>query len=251
MTSPDGGRPRDRDNGLSATAYTPLADLDPRLADALLRALRDAGVAAYVAPSGGRRGGYLEVTLPSRPTDRVWVDAAAEPAARAVLAGLADRPEEPAQGADAEWRAIVAMFERGPGLDVPPWPAAEDLNGPGAAVDPPGPARVVRPAGRTPGTGSSGVPAAEPVPPRAEDEEHFVPPPPPPVPQPQPVTRYALAAMLGGIAVLVLPALVGDPVSPALSVLAVLAILGGFATLVARMRDAPPQDSGPDDGAVV
>jgi hypothetical protein len=33
--------------------------------------------------------------------------------------------------------------------------------------------------------------------------------------------------------------------------LAVAAFVGGFATLVIRMGDKPPRDSGPDDGAVV
>ncbi|GAA4302951.1 hypothetical protein GCM10023178_71880 [Actinomadura luteofluorescens] len=42
-----------RGNGLSAETYAPLVDLAPHLADAMLSALGEAGVAAYAAsPSG-------------------------------------------------------------------------------------------------------------------------------------------------------------------------------------------------------
>jgi hypothetical protein len=37
-----------------------------------------------------------------------------------------------------------------------------------------------------------------------------------------------------------------------MAVLAIAAFVGGFVTLVARMKDRPPSDdTGPDDGAVV
>ncbi len=42
-----------RGNGLSADTYAPLVDLAPHLADAMLAALGEAGVAAYAtSPSG-------------------------------------------------------------------------------------------------------------------------------------------------------------------------------------------------------
>ena len=63
-----------RDNGFVAQHYAMLADLDPRLADAMLAVLRAAGIAAYVVPSTGSIGGYLDVRLPERPRDRLWVD---------------------------------------------------------------------------------------------------------------------------------------------------------------------------------
>ena len=59
-----------RDNGFVARHYLPLADLDPRLAEAMLDVLRTESIAAYVEPSTGRLGGYLEVHLPDRPHDR-------------------------------------------------------------------------------------------------------------------------------------------------------------------------------------
>ncbi len=208
-----------RGNGLAATAYVPLAELDPRLADAALQALGDAGVAAYVTPSTGTTGGYLEVSLPDRPRDRVWVDSGARPRAEAVLAELADPPAAaPAADEEESWRAIVATFSTAP-PGARTWAAAEE--------------------------------AARDVTEDVAEDEHFVPPVPPPVPQPQGVTRWAALALAVGLSVLILPAVLSDPVGPGLALLAVLAVIGGFATLVARMRDAPPTDSGPDDGAVV
>ncbi len=50
---------------------------------------------------------------------------------------------------------------------------------------------------------------------------------------------------------LVLAALLGIPLSGWVGFLALLAFMAGFVTLVARMQDRDPTDSGPDDGAVV
>jgi hypothetical protein len=45
--------------------------------------------------------------------------------------------------------------------------------------------------------------------------------------------------------------LLGLPVAGWVGLLALAAFMAGFVTLVARMKDRPPTDSGPDDGAVV
>ncbi|HEY3926030.1 MAG TPA: hypothetical protein VGL75_15815 [Acidothermaceae bacterium] len=82
-----------RDNGFVARHYVPLADLDPRLADAMLEALRAEGIAAYVVPSTGQLGGYLEVHLPERPRDRLWVDRRHHDRATTLLNVHGDRPD--------------------------------------------------------------------------------------------------------------------------------------------------------------
>lgn len=88
--------------------------------------------------------------------------------------------------------------------------------------------------------------------PGADDDDHYVPPPPPPVPKLRPVTRWALGSIALGVAILVVPALIGLNHSRSQDVAGVLLILGGVGTLVARMGDRPPTDfDGPDDGAVV
>ncbi len=241
-----------RGNGLPAERYTALAVCEPQIADGLLRALAAEGIAAYAVPYEGRVGGYLEAYPPDRPLVRLWVDTAAAAAARDMLEGRHPAPATPPAAAeDAAWADIVAALRR-PGPDGPaPWPAAEDLTLPagprgraGAAAGPP-------PAAETGGTAAGQPPpGAQPEDDPAE-EEHFVPPPPPPVPIPSGASAYGIAALIGGFAVLLVPTMAGDPVGPALLVLAIAAIVGGFGTLVTRMREDPPAPDDPDDGAVL
>jgi hypothetical protein len=166
-----------RDNGFVARHYVPLADLDPRLADAMLEALRAEGIAAYVVPSTGRLGGYLEVHLPERPHDRLWVDREHHDRAAALLNLHGDRPEiiaapadptnaadfpdalagdataalpaDSADSADDVWARLVADFDLPSDQADGRWPLAEDL-----PVDADGPA--VREADR--GTGPGQIP---------------------------------------------------------------------------------------------
>ncbi len=94
-------------------------------------------------------------------------------------------------------------------------------------------------------------PAAPAPLPSAGDDEHYVPPVPPPLPRLDPVSKGAWAALFGGPAYLLLAVLLGWVVPGWAGFCAVAAFVGGFATLVVRMGDRPPNDSGPDDGAVV
>jgi hypothetical protein len=142
---------------------------------------------------------------------------------------------------DATWQQIIAGFDTPTGDAVPRWPADEDVPDQPSARE----GRVIK-----------RVEAAEP----AEladsertrggdvDEEHFVPPPPPPLPAVEPVTKLAWAGVLGGPAVL-LAAAFGLGLPSWAPLLAVAAFIGGFATLVMRLKDR--SDSDPDDGAVV
>ncbi len=161
-----------------------------------------------------------------------------------------------ASGEDSAWHDLIANFtaEPDPGSGDPPWPARENLAGPpqadpGLDTDPAmmldltddtdpelGPGarpgrwssepRIIRPAG------------AVPPPPPAADEENFVPPVPPPL-------------LFGGPAYLLIATMAGWAIPGWAAFLAVAAFVGGFATLVIRMSDRPPRDSGPDDGAVL
>ncbi len=262
-----------RNNGLSAERYTPLVDLEPHFADALLEALRDEGVAAYATPAPGIRGPYLDIQLPNTPTDRVWVDAGATAAARSVLdarrgefsadsapvpdlveAGPA--PEGPAADPvaadvdlDAAWRAIVAGYGSTGTDPVPRWSTTEDVE-PDAAPPPVSSRRIVH---RPEPTQDEdwGLAAPEPVAPPAEEaEEHYVPPPPPPLPRVDPHTKLAWLAVIGGPLLLILfTALDWSPFYGA-SLFAIAAFIGGFAALVYRMRDDDP-DVGGGNGAVV
>ena len=100
------GPPR-RDNGLTATSYVRLTDVETHLVDELLDRLREAGVAAYSAPALGRRGPYGDTVPPVGPNDSVYVDASARERARTVTdAYLAEIQD------DIAWADIVAGFDR-------------------------------------------------------------------------------------------------------------------------------------------
>lgn len=220
-----------RGNGLTADAYVPLADLTPQLADAMLTALRDAGIAAYAAPAPGKVGGYLDVRLPEEPTDRLYADASAKKAAEDILESRLPelREDYAASRNEAEiFAEIVAGFDSDPGGDDTPWPAEENVED--RPDEPTLPTRVVKPAAD------------------GEDEDHFIPPTPPPLPKPDAMTRLAWVALLGGPVYLVAAVFLRWEVPSWAAFTAVAAFIGGFVALVLRMGDDPPED---DDGAVV
>ena len=63
-----------RDNGLDAVAFVPLVDVDPRVGEHLLDVLGSAGVPAFLEPSADVEPYTRTLSLPSPPTDRLWVD---------------------------------------------------------------------------------------------------------------------------------------------------------------------------------
>jgi hypothetical protein len=217
--------PPSSSNGLPAKAWVAIGAIDPRLAEPLLMSLRSAGVGAYVAPFTSRSGTHLEM--------RLWVDAALRPEAeRVVSAALPELRDSLNETDDERWSSIVASLQTSHDDDAP-WPEIEGY--PALPDD------------------SAKYGAAEPpsyVEPE-DDEDHFVPPDPAPLPPTNPVTKYGWTALLGGLVLLVVPALFGHAIGNKLLAISILAILGGFLTLVLRLKDGPPTDSDPDDGAVV
>jgi hypothetical protein len=245
-----------RDNGLRCAGYLPVADLDPRIADAMLVTFRAAGIAAYAAPTPAASGGYGELRLPSLPTDRLWADGEQLDRARQLLAEQTSDPPEvvaaddvpsplpepdvpaPAVDFDAAWQQVLTSL-RSPSVREP---------------DP------LRPAGESVAVGadddtdldrvsddldsafedgeSAGIDPA--------DEAHYLPPPPPPLPRLRSVTVGAVLAI--GLGFLAIVFNVDDG---GLRLPAFVAIVGGAVSLVWNMRQGPPPDSGWDDGAVV
>jgi hypothetical protein len=131
----------------------------------------------------------------------------------------------------------------GPGSTAPgstaPGSTAPGSTGPGTRSGRrPSQPRIIRPASAVP-------------PPPASDEGDFVPPVPPPLPTLDPVAKGAWVALFGGPAYLLIATMAGWAVPGWAAFLAVAAFVAGFATLVIRMGDRPPRDSGPDDGAVL
>ncbi len=225
-----------RDNGLDAPLWHPLRDVDPRVGEHLLDVLREEGIAAYLAPSTDT-GPYTRTQfLPSPPTDRLYVDRARRADARTLVDTHADEHPaaeptprrrrtdraEDAAATDAEFARIVAAWETEQADAGAPPPAPEQPR-----EDPPPP------------------PAEVPV--LDRPEEHFEPPPPPPLSAPAPASLYALLLIAAGAVCIIAPGAIGLGLDVGI-VVGVLAVVGGVAVLVSRMRDRP--DDG-DDGAVV
>ncbi|MEV7469327.1 hypothetical protein AB0O20_22875 [Streptomyces kronopolitis] len=190
-------------------------------------------------------------------------------------------PRDPRDPLDEEaaWAEIVAGYGEQPAFpveDVPPAPAAGDgedkekdgkdgksaADDPGAADGkPPGgagdpPAGAARPGSfvvYAPGVGPRDWSAAEASDDDLDDadEGHFTPPEPPPLPQVDVTARFAWIAVLGGPLLLVTMVLLQQPVTWWITLLGIGGFLGGFATLVARMKNDDEDDDLPGSGAVV
>jgi hypothetical protein len=277
---PPSGR---RDNGLASAQWGALVDLDPRLSEALLDRLAAVGVPAYVEPASGAVDTVSRaVALPKRPLDRLWVDPSRADEARAVVgAEVADLtallaeedptanahglvqpvprtaaakvlhppplPERPvASDTDDAFAQIVAGWEQQHDAPVAPWPVSEDVDENARPTDEP--RRLRRRS--DPAEPDDALPAwLEPD--ALDDDGHYVPPPPPPVPKVRRHTVGALTCLTIGLILVFAPNLIGQIQSVGLGIVGIALMVGGAGTLVWHMRDAPPTDSGSDDGAVV
>ncbi|MDL5201089.1 hypothetical protein [Streptomyces sp. ALI-76-A] len=86
--------------------------------------------------------------------------------------------------------------------------------------------------------------------PEDDDEGHFVPPEPPPLPTGDTTAKFAWLGVLGGPVLILLAVLLGWEMTWWLTTLGIGGFLGGFATLVMRMRP-DDEDDDPGRGAVV
>jgi hypothetical protein len=262
--SAGGARRGRRDNGLVAAAYAVAGDVDPRVGEHLLDVLALRGIAAYLQPASDLHPVTRTTTLPSRPTDRLYVDQTHLDTARSFMAQLTPETAPAREPGDAEpdiddvFAGIVAGFDAE--VQGASWPAAEDLSDSGPEPDPVGstapPARPALPRWKrttvTPeddhaslldGLDTFGADLED-------DEEGYTPPPPPPLPRLAPATIAAVAAILAGVLLLFDPGLL--PIqSTAAMALGLVGILAGFFTLIWRLRSGDDDDWDPDDGAVV
>lgn len=259
MTSEPPRRGR-RHNGLDATTYVPLADVDPRVGEHLLDVLKLAGVPAYLEPSADVEPYTRTLALPSPPTDRLWVDRSQRLAAREIIeaevaAGeTVDHEPGPAAGDDAPshgltdadeeqaWRQIVESFGQESAGPVPPWPVDED------AADRARPAEDEEDTRWAPAVpADSGYEDDEED--EEEDEGHYEPPPPAPLPRLSKQTVLAIGLIALGAVLLIVPGVLGFDHSTGFT-LGVLSVLGAAAMLVWRLGERK-SDDGPDDGAIV
>ncbi|MFJ8359714.1 hypothetical protein [Streptomyces sp. NPDC093984] len=84
-----------------------------------------------------------------------------------------------------------------------------------------------------------------------DDEGHFVPPEPPPLPAADTTAKFAWLSVIGGPVLLLLAVVLGWSMTWWLATLGVGGFLGGFTTLVVRMRTDDDGDDEPGRGAVV
>lgn len=81
-----------------------------------------------------------------------------------------------------------------------------------------------------------------------DDEGHFVPPEPPPLPESDATAKFAWLAVLGGPLLLIFTILLQQELRWWIVTLGIGGFLGGFVTLVARMRDGRDEDDWDDPG---
>ncbi|WP_329248008.1 hypothetical protein OG223_15435 [Streptomyces sp. NBC_01478] len=84
-----------------------------------------------------------------------------------------------------------------------------------------------------------------------DDEGHFVPPEPPPLPDADTTAKFAWLGVIGGPVLLLLAVLLGWDMTWWLATIGIGGFLGGFATLVMRMRTDEEDGDDPGRGAVV
>jgi len=261
--SSDGPRlPGRRNNGLGASSFLSVGDVDPRVGEHLLDVLLLNGIAAYLQPTVDHDSFTRAVSLPGQPTDRLWVDRNRIAEARQLVttevddAGHSPAPptaSSPAED-DAAWEQIVATFDQQDTAEVPPWPVNEDAGNDSDHADR-GDADGA-PADGEAEAGAGAAAEAKPAEPTAteaeetDEEEGYVPPPPPPLPRMSKRTAIALSVIGFGLVMLIAPRFIDISTRQGLT-LGLLALIGGMGYLFWNLHDGPPADDRPDDGAVV
>ncbi|MFD3733414.1 hypothetical protein [Streptomyces sp. NPDC058632] len=170
----------------------------------------------------------------------------------AIVAGYGDEPPDPAGAKPFKSVEDLALLESDTNTDTRT--EAADDGAPTRAGDKP-----VKPLGGSvafaPGVGGPrDYSVSEPSEEDGDgdgDEGHFVPPEPPPLPEADVTSKFAWLGVLGGPVLLLLAILLGREMTWWLTTLCIGGFLGGFATLVMRMRTDDEEDDDPGRGAVV
>ena len=226
---------------------------DPPGRRALLDRLRDAGVAAYSAPSLGRRGPYSDTVPPSS------AERPASTSTRAARAGPRRRRRATCARSHDElaWPDIVAGFDAGPTRR-----RGAALAGQRGRRRRTRGAEAARPATarRTAATvGRATLPAAprrSPAPPRrrrSTADDHFEPPPPPPLPaiDRRRAVRLGRRRSAGRLFLVLRRAARAARSTGWVGLLALVGVRGRLRHARRPDEGPPADDDRPDDGAVV
>lgn len=235
-----------RSNGLTASAYSPVADVNPRVADVLLDELKDMQVAAYCQPiESSSVAGFARPEYVTEVLVRLYVDAAATDEVREMLA--ARDPHLVEDNEDLTWAQIVAGYDAPSTTTIAPWPVYEDLDSGSADddIDAPYPED-----GATPDAWTWSA-RRSPTYDELREQERFVPPEPPPLPRLSGADKLSWLGLVGGPLVLVAAALFSLSLPAWVGLVAALGFVGGFVSLVVRMDNGQDRLDDPDNGAQV
>ncbi|MFM9615268.1 hypothetical protein DF268_25060 [Streptomyces sp. V2] len=171
-----------------------------------------------------------------------------EAAWAAIVAGYGDEPKDPPGAKPFKSVEDLALLEAQANDDAP---AAEAEEKP--AAEPPADKPLGGSVTFAPGVGPRDYSPAEPSDDDLgeDDEGHFVPPEPPPLPEADTTAKFAWLAVVGGPVLLLIAVLLGWDMTWWLATVGIGGFLGGFATLVMRMRTDEEGDDDPGRGAVV
>ncbi|MFH9085926.1 hypothetical protein [Streptomyces sp. NPDC017673] len=168
---------------------------------------------------------------------------------RAIVAGYGDEPPDPPGARPFKPVEDLALLEKNAAKDQ----EGESRGDPEDSAD----RQPARPLGGSvsfaPAIGPRDYTAPEPSDDDfdEDDEGHFVPPEPPPLPTTDTTARFAWLGVVGGPVLLLLAVLLGWDMTWWLATLGIGGFLGGFVTLVTRMRTDDEEDDDPGRGAVV
>ncbi|MDX2682553.1 hypothetical protein [Streptomyces soliscabiei] len=196
---------------------------------------------------GGREGRESQEQNVPFDEDAAWA---------AIVAGYGEEPPDPPGAKPFKSIEDLALLEVGtndeePAADAGTEPGKEPEKEPGEEKKP------AKPLGSSiafaPGVGPRDYTAPEPAEEDfdEDDEGHFVPPEPPPLPAADTTAKFAWLGVIGGPVLLLLAVLLGWEMTWWLSTVGIGGFLGGFATLVMRMRTDDEDEGDPGRGAVV
>jgi hypothetical protein len=260
--SPDAAKssgPAGSPGATGATGERGAADVDGREPDAGAGGGADGDGAKVTGPQGAAEAVAAEGAAPGADGDAVDTPEFDEEAAwAAIVAGYGEEPPDPPGTKPFKRIEDLALLEP-PDLndDAPPGgeDAAEADRDPGkpksgpAAGRPLGGSVIFAPGLGGPRDFTSPEPSEDDF--DAEDEGHFVPPEPPPLPGADVTAKFAWLAVIGGPVLLFLAVVLNWDMTWWLTTLGVGGFVGGFVTLVVRMRTDDEDDEDPGRGAVV
>jgi hypothetical protein len=232
--TPDANPSGRRDNGLEASSFVPVAEVDAEIGAVLLSALGRARIAAYLEATPDPVRELLYAASNDRRDARTIIEAVSranaanrDPAATGSLPAVSPPDTLAGRDTNAEFRALTADWHVDTVAAIRS--AERDLNREDAEWR----ARI-------------SPPVASPD--QGDEEEHFIPPVPPPLPRLSGGAVLGLVLILGSVLLLLAGAQLGLGTDTTF-LLGIGGILVGAGVLVMKLRPQPSEDD--DDGAII